>query len=73
MKLCNFYFDLAGVQGAMWEWAPKFKAMLVFAEHRYYGQSMPYGNKSYEVNSLTGYHGNTPMVKQAVLLAFVLS
>jgi len=33
--------------GFMFDLAPKLSAMLVFAEHRYYGSSMPFGNKSY--------------------------
>lgn len=29
--------------GFMWENAKQFKAMVLFAEHRYYGKSIPYG------------------------------
>ncbi|KAK7330920.1 hypothetical protein VNO77_25126 [Canavalia gladiata] len=31
--------------GFVWEIAPQFGAMVVFPEHRYYGESMPYGSK----------------------------
>jgi lysosomal Pro-X carboxypeptidase len=38
--------------GFMWDIAPQYKALLVFAEHRFYGESMPYGNKSYDVGDV---------------------
>ncbi|AQL00189.1 Putative serine peptidase S28 family protein [Zea mays] len=36
----------AANSGLVWEAAPRFAALVVFAEHRYYGESMPFGSKA---------------------------
>uniref|UniRef100_A0A0N4Z6G9 Lysosomal Pro-X carboxypeptidase n=1 Tax=Parastrongyloides trichosuri TaxID=131310 RepID=A0A0N4Z6G9_PARTI len=41
--------------GFMWDIAPDYHAAIVFAEHRYYGKSLPYGNESYSSIENLGY------------------
>ncbi|XP_062508745.1 lysosomal Pro-X carboxypeptidase-like [Corticium candelabrum] len=41
--------------GFVWEIAPEFEALVIFAEHRYYGESLPFGNESFKDAAHTQY------------------
>jgi len=45
-------FVLAANTGLQVDLAPQFHALVVSAEHRYYGQSLPFGNASWDANNI---------------------
>ena len=56
--------------GLMWESAPAFNALLVFAEHRYYGHSKPFGSRKELLNNMQ--YLTSEQVRQTLLIAVLL-
>ncbi|XP_078610907.1 lysosomal Pro-X carboxypeptidase-like [Branchiostoma floridae x Branchiostoma japonicum] len=54
--------------GLLMEMAPRFGAMVIFAEHRYYGQSMPYGEESFKDPAHLGYLTSTQALADFAVL-----
>ncbi|KIH50561.1 hypothetical protein ANCDUO_19360, partial [Ancylostoma duodenale] len=54
--------------GFMWDIAPEFKAAVVFAEHRFYGKTQPYGATSYNTTDHLGYLSSEQALADFVLL-----
>lgn len=52
----------------MWDIAPEFGAAVVFAEHRFYGKTQPYGGRSYNSTDLLGYLSSEQALADFVLL-----
>ncbi|CAG9531775.1 unnamed protein product [Cercopithifilaria johnstoni] len=54
--------------GLMWDLAPEFNAAIVFAEHRFYGKSQPFGNESYSTIENLGYLSSEQALADFALL-----
>ncbi|CAD6336069.1 unnamed protein product [Miscanthus lutarioriparius] len=54
--------------GFMFDIAPKFNALLVFIEHRFYGESKPFGNDSYKSAETLGYLTSTQALADFAIL-----
>jgi len=55
--------------GFMWDIAPQFGAMVVFAEHRYYGESLPFGADSLLPANMDHLSAEQALADYALLLA----
>ncbi|BFZ14618.1 hypothetical protein BsWGS_17657 [Bradybaena similaris] len=58
--------------GYMWDIAPDFRALLIFAEHRYYGQSLPFGSDTFKnVSNLNYLTSEQAIADFAELIGFI--
>uniref|UniRef100_A0A0R3QF49 Peptidase_S9 domain-containing protein n=1 Tax=Brugia timori TaxID=42155 RepID=A0A0R3QF49_9BILA len=56
----------------MWDLAPEFNAAIIFAEHRFYGKSQPFGNESYATIRNLGYLSSEQALGDFALLIYHL-
>ena len=54
--------------GLMWEYAVDFGALIIFAEHRYYGESLPFGSESFANNSVIAFFTAEQALEDYVIL-----
>ncbi|CAJ0598098.1 unnamed protein product [Cylicocyclus nassatus] len=62
----------ATATGMMWDLAPMFNAAIIFAEHRFYGASLPFGNESYSSIENMGYLTSEQALADFAALLFTL-
>lgn len=68
--------DITGFQrasGLLTDLAPKFGALVVFAEHRYYGKSMPFGEDSFTGDNIGLLMMDQAMADYAYLMKYLKS
>eukprot|EP00439_Symbiodinium_sp_Y106_P037736 s2575_g4.t1 len=59
----SFYYNT----GLPFDWADEFGALIVFGEHRYYGETLPFGNASFDKDKL-GYLSISQVLADYALL-----
>jgi len=55
----------------MWDSAESCRAMVVFAEHRYYGKTMPYGKDSFKKENLAQLTSEQALADFAVFIQWL--
>lgn len=59
--------------GFLWDIAETYDSMVIFAEHRYYGQTMPFGNESFTPENLGKLTSEQALADYAVFLEWLKS